>query len=35
VDPDGVTGEFQDLRSLLSLYNRGKIGPGACGSKKR
>jgi hypothetical protein len=34
-DPDGVTGEFQDLRSLLSLYNRGKIGPGACGSKKR
>ena len=34
-DPDGVTVEFQDLRSILSLYNRGKLGPGACGGKKR
>ena len=35
VDPDGVTSEFEDLRSMLSLYNRGKLGPGACSSKKR
>ena len=34
-DPDGVTAEFQDLRSILSLYNRGKLGPGSCGGKKR
>jgi hypothetical protein len=34
-DPDGVTADFADARSILSLYNRGKMGPGACGGKRR
>jgi hypothetical protein len=34
-DPDGVTAAFVDLRPILSLYNRGKLGPGACSGKKR
>jgi len=29
-DPDGVTADFEDLRSILSLYNRGRLGPRAC-----
>ena len=29
-DPDGVTAEFEELRTVLSLYNRGRIGPGSC-----
>jgi hypothetical protein len=32
-DPDGVTAEFTDLRSILSLYNRGRLGPRACKGK--
>jgi hypothetical protein len=34
-DPDGVTAEFHDLRSILSLYNRGKLGTRSCGGKQR
>ena len=34
-DPDGVTAEFESLRTTLGLYNTGKLGPGACGGKKR
>ena len=34
-DPDGVTAEFGSLRATLKLYNTGKLGPGACGGKRR
>jgi hypothetical protein len=34
-DPDGVTAEFGSLRTTLKLYNTGKLGPGACGGKRR
>jgi hypothetical protein len=34
-DPDGVTANFEDLRSILALYNSGKLGPGACSGRKR
>ncbi len=32
-DPDGVTADFEDVRSVLALYNKGRIGPGSCKGK--